>query len=1004
MSRTLSRLRDRSRSKSTSRSSRGGSRPRSLVLLGTTSELGDIRNDPLQVDGIGGGDTGIQGSRDDAISPWGEPPATPRKVDQEADDGVPERLGILPSPTAATFTSHVDSPPKSAGSAALAGSEENVRPLDSTLEQHQFYNEDGSAANLLESATDEETTVEPGFENVRDLDSSTREEAEEDELYTSTPVASRKPTVGLPADDVDDELYETTPKAVQRPWASDQEPTITECSADDGMDESTLDRDAADGDAEHERTVGDSGYENALATEDGSKRAEADLIEEQGEKEFAQDERTESNPPYVPNTEGYHDLAPPPAGDDDDKGSPISAENHNHNVVEEQTAAGAETASRRSSVSSLGDQEQHHVTVQPPDEEHKQPIMSSQAVPAGPIGDVSPVVSRDGPSADTSFAGEDKFMNRTYLSRPAMPPRPLSYELLERDSQGEMVPETLNTKNLQQSAKEQEDEDWRASTAFNTTTLTRHRKVSLPTPDRKSKRFSGVSKEYETESQPPEEEPLPAVIPVDRGLENLPAPQPKMVEPTPQAEMQQQDDKQSRRKSGLWEAFRRSPSISKDDTKAETRLGRSTPKMKEQIKLPPPPPLPVTSRQEQPQRASTTATEPEKKKKRFSGLGSLFGRSSTTGHKREDSKKLSKSSQSRNEKQSKPPQPSSPDIYDEDDDDIAPPPHGWYAPLEDPTYDDSYQRYPPPQQIYEAPRATPPRPGGDTVYSNIPESFRPTDAGYGRYVRPIGPPDAYQHPGGMYSQSNSHIGMDSSDRQTSNPQMGPYPHSQFDSRPPQLRQPSFGPGFDTLSPQISGQSEWERSDRQSRGSLPTISPVQTRSTLEQYPSSRDVPLSSVREETPQSPPMRYASQPVPARPSLPQAGRESSGSSTRTSYYARQRRAKPSQPGDMRPGDGYSLPPLDMGRPMQNSTTQQHGPGLPVQYGQAISSDTRIPHNARIGSLSAVPDGQYQPGSNTSYQQRSPSGPGRYEPSEEDESPMMRGVSYPGQEWMPQWE
>lgn len=934
MSRTLSRLRERSRSKSAS-NSRGNSRPRSLIP--GNAELVSIQDVSPRADNSAVSDKKSNETASAAIPPWSEPdaPEVHREVERS---GMPARLGVLPSPTAATFSRDVDWRPHTAvlGSESLEGDLEPPSALQASQDELQLQsNSHEVVSTQIQQQVGESTqasTSRPETPITKQA-----EKDEEDELYDVTPVVSRS----LPVQNhEDDDLYDTTPKPVQKEWkpASIDVPNIDD-----------------------KKIAGEDGEVTAY---ESPRHAEVETV--------AGAENTDEALPQLQVTDAAttQESSLPTAPDNFDKKSEISVEDHDESSKEGKTETGTETPSKRSSVSSLGDR--HHVSPQPRDDQHEEPVMSSQAVPAGPISS-TPVVSNTGMTSDLSSAQEPRFMDRTYLPKPEVP-RPLSYEPLERDPSGEVVQETLSSPS--QAAPPQ---DWGLVSAAgedkpfeaNFTSLTRHRKQSIsPTTDRRPKRLSGI---YGREFQPkPVTAPAPpaSAMPDEYGLGHLrdlhdlhdDSPDDSLED-----EMSQQGGKQAKRKSGIWEAFRRSPSASKEDFSGRSSASKIGPPSSYDNVRPFPPTRVGGSRAmnvEQPQRASTTATEPEKKKKRFSALGSLFGRSGTTGHKMEKPKKLSKRQSSdgdNSQRQTSQPSgrigeydvfmvpktpgshPSRMDAYGQGGrgppvipPPVLPPPGGWYAPGNDSPLQSAQLRQAPPQNFSGLPSHGP-RSG--MSFSNVPEAFRPVDSSYNRPVAQIRPPQGPLPPL-MSSQATRPPGFNMQGNRVYHPQAPYQPQQQFISDPARGRESSNTSTEYPLSPQVSGQSEWQRSGGQHRRSTPTVSPVESKPDSDGYPAGRTVRVGSISEEIARSPAREYQDQQTPFQISMPQGAGQAQ--SSRTSYWARQRRNAPAQADRTMSMErhGYGSPganPLRQGLPI--SQRQSNADSLmESNYGPASTS------------------------------------------------------------------
>ncbi|KAK5130338.1 hypothetical protein LTR08_002178 [Meristemomyces frigidus] len=215
-------------------------------------------------------------------------------------------------------------------------------------------------------------------------------------------------------------------------------------------------------------------------------------------------------------------------------------------------------------------------------------------------------------------------------------------------------------RNLGVAAPPTEYEDLRAPRSGTATPATLHsRQVSGDTADKTKNRFSGFFRGPEPSLERTTSGPPPNAITPFYGLEGLDTTGAEAMSAVPLT-LRQQDDKQKKRRSSLWDTFKRSPSTSK------TSLSRanSIAPLESRTHLASNPAViaanaarentakPATLQKlQKPRRTASTASlaspaaspaEP-KKKPRFSRLGSLFGRSNTLGHGAERPNKLTKS-------------------------------------------------------------------------------------------------------------------------------------------------------------------------------------------------------------------------------------------------------------------------------------------------------------------------------------------------------------------------
>lgn len=301
----------------------------------------------------------------------------------------------------------------------------------------------------------------------------------------------------------------------------------------------------------------------------------------------------------------------------------------------------ADAVSRRSSVSSLGDAQSPDVIVTGSKNQ------SAVGLPASTSGiadeqerNVSPVpVSPIVPNEELSQ--EDRFMNRSYKTTGQPESRPMSYMPLQRGSSGMPVQEAIGVN--QQSNKTYSAASDVGEPHSQGPSRTPSRAPSLGLPQKEydklrspqpgddepvpsganSRRSSGF---FRGSDAPPAVGmgPIPTPSRIEDGFNNLEDPQVNEIADDIAKAEQQQQQKHARRKSGIMDTFRRasthsitatrasSPGSLAKITVANANEGTSVPKSKTLKKL---------------QRAPSSAVE--SKPKRFSGLGSLFRRSST---------------------------------------------------------------------------------------------------------------------------------------------------------------------------------------------------------------------------------------------------------------------------------------------------------------------------------------------------------------------------------------
>ena len=977
-----------------------------------------------------------------------------------------------------------------------------------------------------------------------------RQDVDEDELYASTPTATkaRSLTWGNIAA-ADDDLYEITPVATRAPapWrVLEGEHLGSRIGSEDGI-------------AQHEpqTTVG-------AAARD-------------------------------------REVSRPMTADDVDRRSEVSAEEHVEPTNEhEQSKEYGPSESRRSSVSSLESPDNvvtHQASVirmrpvepSTPKKVDLPPVMTAQAVPAGPVpaGPSDPAPRHRAPSAmkrvmqpsphrsNTSShdtTPEPGFMNRSYHGRATPQERAMSYTPLGHNSSGVPTPEANRTRegstagqavdvdlsgfsgpplgtppfgqhpffrNSGAAAPPSEYENLRSSRPGTVTPSTMHsRQVSRETGDRTSRRYSNFFR-----GPTPTQDAMPGVPPPNAmtpqyGLEGLDATGTGSGTATP---LRQPEDKQARRRSGLWDAFKRSPSASRIDFSRQSSIA------------------PVDSRNDlvttiaankaddlkskpntlkKPQRAASVATPPAelKKKPRFSRLGSLFGRSNTQGHNAAKPNKLTKQAPEPLQRQGLGPSASvrGYDAYEAMRRQQRPPVQGRETTEHhvDATASSSYQ-HPPPVTVasegwYGAPDnersapdsgSRPPSqgrygPGGNTSpgerasaaqqpeygqqaqrpsqfrrlhsgnfqrgleHASIPEAFKPTEASYGRQAAPVGPLLEHQPPV-MYEPP-------APSRQPTLPTKQPYwrresfASSQFSPvHQTRQHQVSSGSAGYQPSPQSYAPSEYERGQWTKEGSLPYMSPIQTRTGSEAFPSVQEhqsvgsldqemMARSSARnygdqqtpwpvDMAPNMEPQGSSRAPSWALPSgappshenaYPGPQRHSSGMSPSSAPLRYSLHGMPMSPQSPGASQLYNYPPgqppastmqgmptYSQQRPRDIDNAQSgaypsppYTPQTPSQYHQAQLSYAQPPYGGQYGQHQYYP--QQRPAPRQRYyvqpqqqQQQPGSRPGSRPPSAggqltyqrtlsgfsgrrddatvSEQELMMRGASYPGQEWSP---
>ena len=228
----------------------------------------------------------------------------------------------------------------------------------------------------------------------------------------------------------------------------------------------------------------------------------------------------------------------------------------------------------------------------------------------------------------------------------------------------------------------------------------------------------------------------------------------------------------------------------------------------------------------------------------------------------------------------------------------------------------------------------------------------------------------------------------------------------------QRRQSSFPSAEYALTPQISGQSEWQRGEWQPHGSSPPISPVYSRSGSDGYSAGRSTRIGSISEEVTRSPAREYADQQTPWALSMPEIGEDSSDWVDATQSSIRQ------SGGDEQMQAGqYGLGPPS-GPPRQDSMMPSRyrnsggyfpsrGPyGSPTQpFQQRQYYESSGGNREPLAGQYTMPHGpprRLSGNRSDAYQWAPSSYTGRRDdPTISEEQLEMRGASYPGQEWAP---
>ena len=828
------------------------------------------------------------------------------------------------------------------------------------------------------------------------------------------------------------------------------------------------------------------------------------------------------HPPPEPPTERVASLAPSeisrPATREQwaDARSEISAEDA-ADIAPDQLPGGGKTAalSRHSSVSSLGEPESERTASVPASRPtsiirtatgavqsvSRPPSQPGSRAPSRPPSR-GPPTPRIAAPLPTSQQNSDAPVPRQL--RPALAERPLSYMPLPRDASGRPIPETIHTgRSRRGSRASKAEEEAVVPPAVDLSDLSgppvgappfqQHPVYRDPasnarqmeyamlrstgnftspaaegeTGDRSSRRMSGYFRGQTNTSDPNFIAPASAISD-QHGLEDI-----HTTQGGDDGEVDQLSDagKLPKQRTGIWSTisgrrtsnpatrrFSRENSAPAAGSTSTLATAATTPTEKGDR----PNTLRKIQRTQSSSQAHFPSTEPmeqdTKAKKRFSGLGSIFGRSDTTGKqegpktnrltKRDPSKRpqstieplssgtvpgnvdnyasfeamrrdmsawqgTSRLSHSRDNSNS-PPKGSS-----------QPPPDGWYGPSSNQQW--SGQEGSPPPTAQPNPQGAPPfrrlHSGGQRMFDDIPEAFRPVGASYNGPVEPIGPPPERFPPtaaAGARTRNGPSPPRRTSDpridSQSQHPPMPPMPahHMAYAgmNRPGQQRQKSYGSEGSTPP-------EYGRPGHRSHASLPRISPISSyesqpgQQPSPQHPSGR---VGSIDSEMARSPARDYVDQQTPWALTLPD-------------NYPRGNNRPP--PRSTRP-DEFHIAPRNGPPPRPDYRSENSGPrGPPQQY-----SSSPVSPYGYIRSPSPVVQLTYQQQQDAAYYGRAPPPPavvpahyappdphalqmqryaeeqqqqqqriyGGRSPNEArygDDSVYLRGASYPGQEWEP---
>lgn len=1054
-----------------------------------------------------------------AVAPWVAPWGEPEHVETVGERS--ERLGVLPSPTATAYSVADGWDPSKGGRSRQGSHIEDVIREDSAEARDE---RNGDVYEELQRGWGTDSEADAPSTRAEGADRPTLARGESDRAFlpsqlksSSVPQSPRSPrSPGRMAGEEDEELYESTPRQMQFPRmaGSSEEnageggktPVVGAKTTDafvgadlgagaDGRpqlpparEDSAFDLAGRQGCDEREEAPGTSGAQGAAGFNDPS---------------LPLSSTSASNPTPAPDAKA--EVAP--SAQEWDKRSAVSSEDNFHDAQAEEETDFSNTAhSRRSSVSSLGDPA----------------TMTAQAVPSGPVT----TQLHEAREARDTVQQQQGFMNRSYRSGAE---RPMSYMPLGTTPSGVPVQETIDrsdpaessadlsgmtgppARELPSSADQAEDtsvdlsgmsgppvgvQPYQIHPAIRdpeggltgdhgglrspppapdappvvpTRPAMYNRQVSAETKDRSSKRMSGFFRSRQSSQVDTTKVygPAPSTISDQYGLEDLPTGPAAVVRPETQASG---EARQTKRRSGIWNSFKRSSVVFGDESRQSRNaaMPSQAEPFPDAVEEPPrnTPPPQINTLKKTPQRATTNAAPSEPiKKKRFSGLGSLFGRSSTTGHKSERPRKLVKQQsttsretsatympaatssvatgyeafeearrrEARENRRPKspqigPPQPERVDLstaaiqfpYGQGHDTAAttPPPDGWYA-----GRDEQEQQF---RKLHSE------RERAEFPLQNVPEAFRPVEASFAGRVDAVGPPLPHSNEP-MLGRVASPL---FSPPPTQRAHAGGY-YRPSGAAPPQRRHMSYGSNEYQLSPQVSGQSEYRhQQDWRHRGSLSSISPMHSRTGSESFLQPRHVRMGSLGQEIARGPPHQSQQQGFgdqqqrPWAVSMPGSGEEGPRGGTSEPIAAAYGGVDDYPPYDdynyaqgpypqmqvskqRTPGPTNSPPPaMQYGRGPYPSPPYSPGPA-PHQRGGPYPSG---PQHQRYYSLPTYDQGP-PPGQSQMPRHFNSGGPPvqpqrpvtseyvgrRDEPAlgEEDLEAQMRGSSYPGQEWTP---
>ncbi|KAK0829370.1 hypothetical protein LTR73_004314 [Friedmanniomyces endolithicus] len=755
-------------------------------------------------------------------------------------------------------------------------------------------------------------------------------------------------------------------------------------------------------------------------------------------------------------TAGYESSHPFSAGGKpDDQWSEVSAEEGKGVAINNESPDDVEATSRRSSISSLGSPDTvvgQRVSRLMGDREAGQdatPLYTarmkadSPAIPDASVGGVErttpagyqivqPPLQPMEFAHDTTPVPQHTFMDRPYRGRVVQSERrTLSYMPLGSDENGLPVQEALETADeplpsedpsgyggppagtpplshhhlTRNSGYVQASEyEMLRSSPIGTITpsIQHHRQISGEASRRSSMRRSAFFRGPDPPIDTMPGAPAPHAMTPSYGLEDLST---TGAEAQPNA---QTEDKPNKRRSGMWDTFKRSPSVSRTQLSRDSSVLALDPRTEAGTE----PTTSTTSRdvgystqpgllKKQPQRAASAATPPTEptKKKRFSGLGSLFGRSSTQGRNTTNPKKLTKTQPPTSESSVRPGTATQPAVREDYEAyetnrrqqmQSVPqrsPSQPWSAPPSQPAPVDrdthfadvsrampqlaaeaqprewhsaNVERSPADHNPYVPPLTHIQRPESRHQYrslhsaafqqglqhARIPEAFRPVEASYGKQAEPIGPPAEHRSPL-LYRPSQP-------PRQPTLPTQQSYwnaapPVPDQGLAPTGARHAQLLAGHVTTPPQ--GPS---RADQGSWGQWinTSMSPVSNRPSGT-YPSRQISPLqehcaTSLGEEMARSPAQHYADQQTPWAIDVPRPGGDPRQHS-RAPSWSTVPNALPNHAGY--PGAQYTQPALADYAPRHMLPMSPQSPENRAPYGYPVAD-----YSQRYDQAAMYPD------------------------------------------------